>query len=109
MTQERRTNVSRRGGEFWSAFEQRLATKPRLSEDADTLHDLLRTAYADATSRPESSATPEEYADVVYRLRFGLGPTVAVQTLEEVRQAHEVEALRLIAEGVDPRLLGLVV
>lgn len=47
------------------------------------------------------------YADAAYQLRFALGPTVSEETLERVRDRHAAEAVFLLAEGVDPRLLGL--
>jgi hypothetical protein len=43
-----------------------------------------------------------------YRLRRELGPTVAPETIQRVRRELEAEANRLLAEGVSPRLLGLV-
>lgn len=47
------------------------------------------------------------YVRAAYRLRFELGPTVALETLEQVRRDSEADAVRLLAEGVSPRLLGL--
>lgn len=47
------------------------------------------------------------YVRAAYRLRFELGPTVAPETLEQVRRANDADAARLLAQGVSPRLLGL--
>lgn len=47
-------------------------------------------------------------ARAAYRLRREFGPTIAPETLQRVRRELEAEANRLLAEGVSPRLLGLV-
>lgn len=92
---------------YWGAFERQLATKPCLVDRPDLVRELTCAAHLNSTRRASSHLGPEEYAELAYRIRFGLGPMVSASTLDDVRKAHEQEALSLIAEGVSPRLLGL--
>lgn len=66
-----------------------------------------RAVASDVPDRGTRINARAGYVSAAYRLRFEFGPTVAPETLEQVRRDHEAHAAQLLAEGVSPRLLGL--
>lgn len=91
--------------DYWCRFEARLCTLPETKDDAEARADLVATAWALRSSN--GAAAPEAFAELAYRLRYDLGPTVPLDTLADVRESLEVERERLLGQGVSAELLGL--
>lgn len=94
------------GDVFWHRFDARLRERPETATDRSARADLTETAWVAFSSAPSSGLAAEELADVSYRLRHGLGPTIAPDAIAEVKLGLETERERLLREGVSPELLG---